>query len=495
MITLHFVLINYVFMMRSIIRLFTCFIVLFAQNSFSQTAFDRFLSVPSMKGASISFMVKDIMNDTIVFCYDADRELIPASVMKIVTTAVALEILGEQFRYETILMYDGVIKDSILEGNLYICGSGDPTLGSVEITSNRDYIMREWIKTLNKSGIRIITGSIISDESIFDSEGLTMKSMREDMGSYYGAGSYGINIFDNRFILYLQTATSNDKPEILKTDPPMPNLLFHNYLYTDSFSKDSAYIIGFPFSAERYLYGTLSANRSINQLMGDIPDPSLFLSQYFTELLSKDSIKVMGLPTCYRVLSESNNWRISERKFLISSYSVSLMDIVRITNHVSHNLYADALLKTIGLKYRHEDAASSFDKGISIVKNHWAEKGLNISSLWMFDGSGLAVTNKLTASFICDLLGYMYNQSTSSNAFFVSLPRAGIEGTVSNLLRDSNLKGNLRLKSGSMSRVRSYAGYYQKDDKTYAIALIVNNFSCTQTQMRVYIEHLLLSMF
>jgi D-alanyl-D-alanine carboxypeptidase/D-alanyl-D-alanine-endopeptidase (penicillin-binding protein 4) len=179
---------------------------------------------------------------------------------------------------------------------------------------------------------------------------------------------------------------------------------------------------------------------------------------------------------------------------LISSYSIPLKELVRITKHVSHNLYAEALLKTIGLKYRKDETISSFEKGVRIVKDYWADKGLNTSSLWMYDGSGLATTDKLTASFICELLSYMYTKSSYSKSFIESLPRAGMDGTVANILKGSVLQENTRLKSGSMSRVRSYAGYHSKEDKVYAIAIIVNNFSCTQTQIKKDIEQLLLSL-
>ena len=482
-------------MMRLFIKFFSFILIFQTQKTFPQAPVERFLSPSYMKGASISFMVKDILNDSIVFSYDAGRELIPASVMKLVTTASALELLGEQFRYETTLMYDGSIKDSILEGNLYIRGSGDPTLGSSEIAADRLKIFRDWIKVIKKSGIRTVNGAVISDESVFDTEGVSMKAMREDMGSYYGQGSYGINIFDNRYTLFLQTGSSSAKPEIIKTEPAMPSLLFNNYLVTNASSIDSMYITGFPFANERYLYGTVPSDRAAYQLKGDIPEPSLFLAQYFTEQLAQDSIKVTGFPSCYRILAQNNAWRISGRKFLFSSYSMPMKEIVRITNHTSHNLYADVLLKTIGLKHAGDDKLSSFGKGAVMVKNHWNEKGLDTSPLWMFDGSGLAITDKLSASFLCDLLHYMCTRSAYSDAFLLSLPRAGMEGTVTNIFKGSKLEGYLRLKSGTMSRVRCYAGYYLKDDKMYAIAILVNNFSCTQTQIKTDIERLFLSLF
>jgi len=446
-----------------------------------------------MKGASVSFMVKDILNDTVVFSYDAERELIPASVLKTVTTASALEILGEQFRYGTDILYDGIIQDGILEGNIYIRGSGDPTLGSYETGADRDKVLREWVRSIKSAGIRTITGSVIADERVFDTEGISMKMMREDMGSYYGQGSYGINIFDNRYTLFLRTNSSDVQPEIIKTEPEIPSIQFHNYLTTNNSNKDSMYITGFPFSNERMLYGTVPSHRFDYQQKGDIPDPALFLAQYLSKLLEKDSILLAGTPTSYRRNIQNNNFVNQDYKTIITTYSESLKEIVRITNHKSHNLYADALLKTVGLSS--DLHLSSFENGVQVVKKKWDDKGINTSSLWMYDGCGLATTDKLTAAFLCDMLSYMYTKSPVSKIFVESLPRTGVEGTVANFLRGSKLHGKARLKSGSMSRVRSYAGYVMDDNKTYAIAIIVNNFSCTQAQIRMDIERLVLSLF
>jgi D-alanyl-D-alanine carboxypeptidase/D-alanyl-D-alanine-endopeptidase (penicillin-binding protein 4) len=480
--------------MRIFCLFFTLLFLLFVEKTVSQPSIERFLSAHYMKGASVSFMVKDILHDTVLYRFDADREVTPASVMKIVTTATALEILGDLFRYETTILYDGALKDSILEGNLYIRGSGDPTLGSSEVGADRDKIMRSWIKFLKSKGLRMVNGSVIADESIFDSEGISLKLMLEDMGNYYAPGSYGINIFDNRYSLFLRTGELNSKPEIVRTDPIIPSLRFYNQLLTAQSDKDSMYITGFPFSNERYLFGTVPANRSQYQLKGDIPEPSLFLAQYFTKLLQSDSIRVSGEPSCYRILSLHNDWQSQIRHSLMSSYSMPLKELVRITNFSSHNLYADILLKTMGLKYKSEVSASSFAKGATIVKDFWEEKGLNTSSLWMYDGCGLAATDKLTASFVCELLTYMYKKSPYSKSFIESLPRAGMEGTVANMLESSSLHGVAHLKSGSMNRVRSYAGYIFRDGKVYAVAILVNNFSCTQAQIKTDIEQLVLSL-
>ncbi|MDR0575318.1 MAG: D-alanyl-D-alanine carboxypeptidase/D-alanyl-D-alanine-endopeptidase [Tannerella sp.] len=481
--------------MKKIYAITTCLLFLFPGKAQTLPAMEKFLGASYMSGASVSVMIRDISNGSVVYGYDAEREVTPASVMKLVTTATVLELLGETFRYETAIMYDGQITDSILNGNLYIRGSGDPALGSSYIGADCDTVIREWITAIKKAGIRKITGAVIADESIFDTEGISMKWMREDMGSYYGQGCYGLNIYDNCYSLFLNTGEPDSRPEIEKSEPDMSSILFHNYLITNKSEKDSSYITGFPYTNERYLYGTVPANRCGYKLKGDIPEPALFLSQYIMTLLKKEQISVIGAPTCYRILSGEKKWEKQERKILTTTYSPPLKDLVRITNHVSNNLYADAFLKTIGLNYKSDEVISSFDKGVKILIKHWEDKGIKTSSLWMFDGSGLAPANKITAGFLCELLSYMATTSSVSEIFTESLPRAGMEGTVINILKGSTLQGKTRLKSGSMSRVRSYAGYVTKDNKQYAITIIVNNFSCTQYQMKRDMEQLLLSFF
>jgi D-alanyl-D-alanine carboxypeptidase/D-alanyl-D-alanine-endopeptidase (penicillin-binding protein 4) len=196
-------------------------------------------------------------------------------------------------------------------------------------------------------------------------------------------------------------------------------------------------------------------------------------------------------------LSQRGEWKQTNRKKLTSTYSPPLKEIVRITNFVSHNLYADALIKTLGLRHQstQQELISSFEKGFKVVKDYWSGKGLDVSSLWMFDGSGLAITDKVTVDFLCDLYIYMATKSSVSGSFIESLPQAGVDGTVRNMLRGSSLQGRTRLKSGSMSRVQCYGGYIAKDGKQYAVALLINNFSGRQNLMRGEIEGLLLALF
>lgn len=455
------------------------------------------LQAPYMRGASFSLVVKDVQEGRTVYSYDTDRLQSPASVLKTVATATALEILGEDYRYPTTLEYDGILENGTLEGNLYIKGSGDPSLGSSHFAPGQNKFLSTWIAALQKAGIKHITGSVISDESIFDTEGVSIKWLREDMGNYYAPGSYGISIFDNMYKLSLQTGAAGTRPVLKGTEPDIPFIRFKNYLKAAPVSSDSAYIIGAPLDDVRYLYGVLPANREAYVLKGDIPDPALYLARYLTDQLQQKGIRVDGSPSCYRIEVEENRWKKGERKEIVTTYSSTLREIASVCNHVSHNLYADALVKTVGLQYkpRRNEMISSFGRGVQVVKEYWEKKGLDVFPLRMNDGSGLAPADKVSAGFMGELLVYMATESAVSDAFIASLPQAGIEGSVRNFLKGSKLQGKAHLKSGGITGVRSYAGYITKDGKTYAVAVFSNNYSCPMSRMTRALEKLLLQLF
>jgi len=454
----------------------------------------RFIERPILRGASVSFVVKRVKDGKTLYNYEGDRQLTPASVMKTVTSATALELLGEDYRFETTVEYDGELRpDGILDGNLYIRGGGDPTLNSSESRTPKDSIVDAWVEAVRAAGIREITGAVVADERIFDNEGVSMKWLLEDLGSSYGQGCYGLNIFDNRIGISLSSGAKGTTPQVTAVTPRVEGLTFHNYLRAAT--KDSAYVVGFPFANERSLFGTLPARRSGLYLGADLPDPPLFVARYVSERLRDRGIRIRKRPSSMRIEAEAGRETSRPRRPIITTRSRPLREIVRALCVVSHNLYADALLKTLGRRLT-ESEQSSFGRGAQVARGYWQDRGLDASSLWMYDGSGLAVTGKVTASFLCDMLTYMATQSRASEAFYQALPLVGREGTVRRMLRDTDLEGRARLKGGSMSRVLCYAGYVDDEDGVrYAVAVMANNYTGGVLSMRQAIEYLLVDVF
>lgn len=444
-----------------------------------------------MKNSDLSMIVKDLESGEIIYDYNINKAIIPASTLKIITTSTALELFGADYRYETILQYDGEIKNGVLYGNIYIKGSGDPTLGS-EYFENRTKFLDNWIEAIRNLGIKEVMGSVIADEGIFDNQGIHSKWQAEDLGLYYGAGSYGINVFDNMYKLYLKSGAAGSKPMICTIVPKM-KLNFINALITEDNAIGST-IFGIPFSNERYLNGSLYPNSS-EVVCGDIPDPALYTAGILTDSLKNIGVCVNGEPACSRLLSQSGNALPQKRQNIITTYSPTLSEIIKVTNYFSSNLYADALLKTIGTLYLKSDQSmTSFDKGIRVLKDFWEERFINCNMI-LYDGSGLAATNRITSEFVSEVLEYMATKSMYSEQFIHSLPTAGVSGNIKNFLHDTCLQGNAKLKGGSMTKVQCYAGYIQKGEKRYAVGIFANNYHCEPQKVKKALEEILVDLF
>ncbi|MDR1698394.1 MAG: D-alanyl-D-alanine carboxypeptidase/D-alanyl-D-alanine-endopeptidase [Prevotellaceae bacterium] len=443
----------------------------FALLAKAQTPIERFVNAPNMKHAQISFQIRELETNKIIAEYQSQKSLTPASVVKIITTATALDILGADFRFETQLEHSGKIENGTLNNNLYIRGGGDPTLGS-EFFNNTDFIS-EWINAVKKAGIKTIYGEIIADASIFDREPIPVRWTWEDMGNYYAAGVYGLSAFDNTCRIYFNSQAAGTTPQIIKTVPPV-DYRFDNRLKAAANSKDSAYIYGVPYSNERVILGTIPANKKDFSIKGDIAKPPEFLADFFKEKLIKNGIS----------LKNPRQKFVTKRELIYTHYSPYLSEIVKITNFKSNNLFAEHIFKYLSLQ---KAKVGNNKDAVSVVLKHWQEKGLDTSGVFLYDGSGLAPQNAVSADFLTQLLVI----AKKNEAFYSSLPLAGREGTVANFLKGTALEGNARLKSGSIDGVQAYAGYIKSGGKEYAVTILVNRCTGSRAEVRRQMAELL----
>ncbi|MDR3129223.1 MAG: D-alanyl-D-alanine carboxypeptidase/D-alanyl-D-alanine-endopeptidase [Tannerellaceae bacterium] len=478
-----------------VVGLLICLLIVVTANGQSPDAVKRLLQEDFMQGVSFALAVRDVDTDTFLYAFDEKRRLTPASVMKTVTTATALELLGPDFCFSTVISYKGIIRNDTLFGDLYITGGGDPTIGSQYLLTEKKKIpqtdfIEEWIVAVRTEGIRTITGSVLADERGQD-RGVSPKWLLEDVGNYYGAGCYGLNVFDNAYTLYLETGEAGEHPTLKYCLPELSSICFHNALQTiatDDGNTPVAYITGLPLSNERYLSGTVPCRRMDYPLHGDIPDPPLFLAGLFTERLCDAGIDVALTAGCLRSSLADTAIPPFSGRALFTVTSPPLGRIIRITNEYSHNLYADALLKVLG------KPPGSYERGIEVLTDCWTKRGLDVIPLVMYDGSGLATADKLSAQFVVSLLVYMAH-SENAEIYLNSFPLAGKEGTVKNFLKGTHLEGIVRLKSGSMMAVRCYAGYVFYEERRYALALLVNNYTCPSATIIRAFEQLILELF
>lgn len=449
--------------------------------TFAQNPVDNFINNPLLESANISLLVKDLSSGLTVFQFRPNSCTIPASTMKLVTTATALELLGSGFCFKTRLEMDGTLNsEGILNGNLYIKGGGDPTLGSEKLGDAN--FMAKWTEAILKAGIRKIKGKIVADATLYDEQGVNPKWTWEDVGNYYAAGSYGISYMDNTYQLVLKSGLVGTTPEILWVIPEMPELSFDNHLTSTEIAFDSAFFYGSPHSNLKSIHGEIPANRLEFIVKGDIPNPGLLLAQHFQANLIQNGISI-SQPSTDIVTTKT------ERKLIYTQNSPPLSEIITETNVHSNNGYAEQIFRYLALT-NHPVATSN--GAIQVIRTFWKSKGLPVDQLFQYDGCGLSPLDAVSARFFVDLLTYMKTQSTNKDVFFKSLPVSGKTGTLTGFLAKTPLQGKVHAKSGTISSVKSYAGYIEENGKNYVFAILVNNAKCRAKCVTKDIEEFLL---
>ncbi len=470
------------------IRLFLVFMFFFlnghliAQSLFEQQLLN-FLNQPEYRHASVGIHAIDLESGETVFETNGKKLLVPASVLKLVTSAAALEILGSDYRFQTRVGYAGAVKNGVLKGDLVIVGGGDPALGSEYFPNQYFYphFLETWAQRVKASGINRVEGNLILDGSFYDIEKIPPTWIWEDMGNYYGAGANALTVYDNLFrIVFRSPAKAGQPTEIISVSPKIENLDFKNEVVSSDDPRDLAYVFGSPLDSRRTIRGTIPKNRNAFTIKASNPFPEKLLADDFLHHLAHAGVFVTG---------ETKNEKVPDRAFqqIEQTESLPLSEIIKVLNRESVNLFAEHLVKQIAAE---KTGVGNREAGLKMIVDFWKDKGLDTRQLFMEDGSGLSHFNAVSPAFLASVLRYMENKSPDGKIFFESLPEAG-QGTLYHFNPNLFPENTLRLKSGSMTRVRCYAGYlYSVNGKKMAVAVMVNHFSGSPLRLITELEKL-----
>lgn len=426
-----------------------------------------------LRNSNISFYAVDLDTGKVIENYRGENIVTPASVLKVITSATAMTLFDENKQIETKLYYSGNLKNGVLTGNIYIEGGGDPTLGSSNFKGDREKFIKDWIAAIKKKNIKKIKGNIFVIDHIFGYEGVSGKWLLEDLATGYGQGAYGISVFDNICNLYL---SSNSKgATVVKVSPEVPNLKFENKLKISKEGKNNIIVRGLPFDNKKVLMGEVPANRKSIFVRTDIPDPGVFLGEYFKNKLKENKVSVTGKVQTSRTVK----YTLRNAHLLYTTKSKPMKDMVKVLLRKSDNHYAEHLYNLIKL----EDID---------IKNYWKNLGIDTSNLKIYDGSGLSRADYLSSKTLTDILVYMNKNYPN---FIELLPVAGKEGTVKNFMRNNVFTGVANIKSGSMSGIQSYSGYLQKDGRKIAFTIMINGWNGSRNQIKREIEKVLNNLF
>jgi len=443
---------------------------------------------PLMKGASIGIVVIDSSSDSVLYEVNQDKLMVPASTLKLVSSAAALEILGPGYRFKTALAYSGQIntRTNFLEGDLLIIGGGDPALGSEYFKDfyRNPHFLDQWLQALILKGIRGINGNLCIDESAYEEQTVPSGWVWEDIGNYYGAGAGALAVYDNMFRITLQSGKEAGKPvSIIHVDPWAEELQFENYVTSSEKNSDHAYVFGSPWGNLRKIRGTIPVGRDRFPIKASLPEPGMVLGKMLKSKLERTHIPVSG---------EVKKLPAGETTETIDEVvSPPLSAIIKVLHHESVNLFAEHLVKQIAYE---KNGLGSTREGIRIIREFWSEKGMDTGNLFMEDGSGLSRSNAVSPRHLAGILLYMKNKSPHSELFAGSLPGPG-EGTL--YFFDPALFPNqsLRCKSGSMTRVRCFAGYLETvAGEELVFSIMLNNFSMEQGELIERVEDILVTL-
>lgn len=472
-------------MLRNFILLaiyFHCLIL-----SGQEKALEKLLADPSMRYSSVTFCIVTTEDSILIAEYNSCKSLIPGSVIKLITAAAALEMLGPVHTFRTRIGYTGTLDNDsgLLSGDIIIKGGGDPALGSEYFAGHYGDFVAEWIDSIKVAGIKYIKGKIVTDDSYFSYQPLPEKWQWQDIGNYYGAGVYGLSVFDNTCKIHFKTSSSGSIPSITGFEPLYCNKKYKNWLVAEG-NNDRGYVFSTPYTANGWLAGTIPSNRDDFILKAAMTDPPLLLAEIISDKLAEEGIRVSGTPATTRLEPWKKGLPLT---FIAETVSPPLFRIIEILNHESINMYAEHLLREMGKKLRNNNSISS---GKEAIADFIRFIGINSGGMFIEDGSGLSLSNAVNARDMVRLLIAMKKRGRYFREYYSSLPEGGKDGTLKNCFMDPVFNNNLRAKSGSMSRIRSYAGYFTTlSGKEMAFSITINNFTGSSQRIVAFIEDIL----
>ncbi len=401
--------------------------------------FESLLASPGFAPAAVGACLLDGSGEIIYASPLARTALAPASTLKTVTTATALEVLGPGFVFDTrIVAAAPPGPDGLLDGDLFLVGSGDPTLAPGDLATLAE--------AMRDSGLAHVTGNIVADATVFPEAAASDHWNWGDVGNAYGAGAFGINLGHNRFTARFEPGEDVGAPaRFLGSAPPLPGIAWINLVTTgEPGSGDGVVIHGGPYTSAMTLRGTVPHGVAEFEVGGAIPDPPALAAAILRSRLLDAGVVVDG----EAVVRGAN--APADGVTLTSHQSPTVAAILPHLHQVSDNLEAQCLYLTIG-------NAKGSDPADAVI-GHWETRGLAFDGIRLLDGSGLARANTIRPIDLARVV-FAARHGSQGATFFESLVE----------------HGDVRSKGGAMSGVRAQVGFLTlPDGREITFSLIAN---------------------
>ncbi len=422
--------------------------------------------------------IVDLDADRVLYDRNASKRFIPASNMKLLTTAAVLDALGPDFRYQTRLYANGQVQNGTLTGGLVVRGAGDPTFGGRYNRGDLTRTFRQWADSLRAAGVRRVQGTVVGDDDVFDNVQLGQGWQWDDLVWYYGAEISGLQFNEGTVHVEVE-GTSPGRAARIAAAPDYDYVRFVNRTVTTAGGDIQE---GYSRELSNNVF-TVTTSVPAGQTETEelsVVNPTDYFISTMVGVFRQQGIDVEA------DLVDVDEWSQSPRYETMRQIAVHqsppLAEIVEQTNTDSNNLYAEHLLRTMG-SYVYQDkdfpTGSAF-AGYAAMGPLLARLQIDPLSFRVADGSGLSALNRLTPVGIVSLLRGMrdHPDRATGRAFVESLPVGGRTGTLKRRYRNGDARGNVRAKTGYISGARTLSGYVTSaSGHTIAFSLLCNNYT------------------
>jgi serine-type D-Ala-D-Ala carboxypeptidase/endopeptidase (penicillin-binding protein 4) len=430
------------------------------------SSLDSSLANPAFDRARWGVLVESADDGQVLYSRDAGRLFVPASNLKLITTAAALARLGADFRWTTTVLARGARRGDTLVGDLQVVGRGDPTFAVDETGDSLDVLksLRPLVDSLTARGIHVIRGRVVGDATAFPDPPLGRGWAWDDLDADYAAPVGALQFNESVAWIEVTPASVVGAAAHLLLQPFDTPLRIYGTATTAPSDSSVAHLLWSraPFRDSVTVGGALPAGHAPIRLPVAVPDPTHYFEAALTEALAEGGIEVQGgMGGDSAVADTLFTWR-----------SPPLSQVLPLLLKPSQNQIAETLLRTLGLQIK---GVGSVDSGRAAVRDVLAECGVAPDTWVLADGSGLSRYNEVAPEAIAAVLEAMYHRPDFP-VFLDALPVAGVDGTLATRLVGTAAAGNAHAKTGSMSGVRALSGYVRAaSGETLLFVLLAND--------------------
>ncbi len=432
---------------------------------------DDYFTDSNFNSAVWGVLVKSLRTGEIIYKRNVDKLFIPASEIKLFTSAAALLLLGPNYTFETNFFANGELLRGTLKGDLIIRGYGDPSIsnrfGNASVTS----IFEKWADTLKARGIYEITGNIYGDDSAFDNLNYGKGWPLDYESSWFAAPSGALSLNENIVVIKVEPTDINFPAKISIIPETKYITVTKNVMTVSDESEENIVVHREPGSNTITITGKIKKGTKQIIEHSAIINPLKYFLTVLEEVMTKKGIicrgKIASIDEADKTINDDDLIPLFTNK------SVSLKSIVTELNKNSNNFYAEQILKLLGYE---EYGYGSVDNGVKACREILNSMGINPDNMVMADGSGLSRLNLVTPRQIVNLLSFMYKNEKYAT-FYESLPIAAVDGTLKDRMARSAAENNVRAKPGFNNYVSALSGYLKTvNGEPLVFSIIVNNF-------------------